>query len=292
MRVTRDVYFGTGRINGSGQGGSARERELLLDAYAPVAVANDRRLPALVLAFGGAFHRGSKEDDSYENDRWQNTSIAEYCYRFASRGYVCFSVGYRLTQERPDPGPVRWLTAPDEISRSRMDHVRELLGLPPATVAELTDGMEAAFQDVAAAFNFVHDNAADYCVDPARITIGGFSAGGTSALYAAFAGGVPAAAGIALSGRMEAPDIARYITAENSIPVLQFVGQNDLEYVRSLTLRMADRFADLGIRHVLQHVPGAGHFYPRTAPVEDCDGGTSTVEDAIASFLTSTMGPP
>lgn len=290
VRVVKNVCFGTGTVSFTNDSGPEHTRELLMDVYEPVELKSATKLPALVLAFGGAFHRGSKDDDTFEDEQARNTPIAEYCRTFASHGYVCFSVGYRLTGEDPDPGPNRWLTAPDEISRSRIDHVRGLLGLPPATNQVLANGMEAAFNDVAAAFTFARENASKYQIDPARMAIGGFSAGGSSALYAAFACGVPAAAVVALSGRMEAADIQHYITGSLPTPILQFVGEHDLEYVRKLSHTLADHCAKVGVRHSLQHVPRVGHFYPKWAKVIGTDGKTSAVDRAILEFLEATLG--
>ncbi|MEO8651326.1 MAG: carboxylesterase family protein [Hyphomicrobiaceae bacterium] len=285
VRLISDVRFGVAGINHDGQQGAPAIRDLLMDVYTPVADNEAARRPALILAFGGAYHRGSKEDDSFEDGR--NTPIAEYCRDLASRGFVCFSLGYRLTSEDPDPGPVRVLSDPEGVSRSRVDYVRNLLGLRPATNRMIADGMEAAAADVATALRFVHDNVARFGVDPDRMTAGGFSAGGTSALYAVLGHGAPANGIIALSGRMEAPDIPRYMRNAGQPPILQFVAENDLEHVSRLTPVMQARSAEIGLRHRVFRVPGAGHFYPRSADVVGPDGRVSTVEDEILSFLDS-----
>ena len=282
VRLTSDVRFGAGGINVGGQHGAPATRDLLMDVYSPADVAGEAR-PAVVLAFGGAYHRGSKEDDSFEDGR--NTPIAEYCRLLASRGFVCFSLDYRLTSEDPDPGPNRVLSDPEGVSRSRVDHVRTLLGLGPATSRMIADGMEAAAADVAAGVRFVRGNADRFGVDPDRITAGGFSAGGTSALYAVLGHGAPANGIIALSGRLEAPDIPRHMRNAGQAPILQFVAESDLEHVSRLTPIMHARSTEIGLRHRVFQVPRAGHFYPRSAEVVGADGLKSTVEAEMLTFL-------
>lgn len=284
VRLTSNVRFGSAGINADAQNGTPASRDLLMDVYMPADGASAPR-PAVVLAFGGAYHRGSKEDDSFEDGGGRNTPIAEYCRELAGRGFVCFALDYRLTSEAPDPGPNPVLSDPDGVSRSRVDHVRKLLGLGPATSRMIADGMEAAAADVATGLKYVHENAARFGVDRDRVTAGGFSAGGTSALYAVFAHGAPANGVIVLSGRMEAPDIPRYMRDADQRPVLQFVAENDLEHVRTLTAAMRARSNEVGLCHDVFNVPRAGHFYPRSAEAIAEDGRVSTVDAEILSFL-------
>jgi carboxylesterase type B len=283
VSLSSNVHFGSAGIHVSGRDAAPAVRDLLMDVYTPVDGGECARRPAVVLAFGGAYHRGSKEDDSFEDGR--NTPIAEYSRRLAARGFMCFSLDYRLTSEDPDPGADRVLIDPEGVSRSRVDHVRKLLGLGPATSRMIADGMEAAAADVATGVRYVHDNAARFGVDRDRIVAGGFSAGGTSALYAVLGHRAPAKGIIALSGRLEEPDIPRHIRNAGQPPILQFVADDDLEHVSRLTPLMLARSTEVGLRHRVFRVPRAGHFYPRSAEVIGDDGRVTTVEAEMLSFL-------
>src|SRR2546422_9479681 len=174
VRVKRAARYATARVNVSTK---PAERELLLDVYQPEALAAGARSPALVLAFGGASPRGSRERDRVDGEGQKNTTIAEYCRLFAERGYSSFSIDYRLVQEDPDPGSTPVITSEASIPRSRVDVVRAKLGLPPATFTMLKAGIEAAADDMATAVTFLRANAVRFCVHPHRIALGGFSAG-------------------------------------------------------------------------------------------------------------------
>jgi acetyl esterase/lipase len=112
--VRRDVRYGT-----------ANGKPLLLDAYVPAG--GPERRPAVVMIHGGGWRTGDK------------ASWAGEANRLAERGWVAFSVNYRLDE-------------------------------PSAFPAEV--------EDVQAAVRWVRSNAAEYRVDPRRIGALGESAGG------------------------------------------------------------------------------------------------------------------
>lgn len=297
VRVERDVRYGEGAI---GHGTAAPgTRALRLDAYLPEGDAPPGGRPALVLAHGGAFHRGAKDRDEFEQEGSRNTPVHEYCEHFAARGYACFSVGYRLTQERPAPQPLPIKRNRGALERDRIDFVRGLLGLPPATNDELLLGAEAAYADVTCSFAFIRNHAARWGVDPERMAVGGFSAGGFAAAYAVFAMGQPAAAVIGLSAGMDVDDAAYYVHGGRGLPpVLLFEGEHDLPSIppRVDALARAAARAGLGVRHYV--VPGKPHFYdrgsavvpkfPATTGAEAC----ATVEAAMERFLAEALVPP
>lgn len=287
VRITRDVQYATGRIH---LRSAPVERALCLDVYEPdgpgaAPAAADAR-PALIMAFGGAFHRGSKEADEFDNDGHRNTPVSAYCHAFARRGYVAFSIDYRLVQEDPDPGTTPVIGDKHDIPRSRVDHVRKLLGLGPATAEMLWAGIEAACDDMVNAFTFVRANAARYAIDPARIAIGGFSAGARTALGAAYGAKLSAAAVVSISGYMSEADMRRLVTgAAGEPPALLVTGEQDLEYVARQAAVMDRHFTAVGLDHETWQVPGATHFYSASSAMVRSDGARGRLEDAMAAFL-------
>jgi dienelactone hydrolase len=294
VTVTRDVEYARGGIGYSSP--DPRSRALRLDIYHPPAEFREAGpCPALVLAFGGAFHRGSKEDDTVAEAGPKNTSVAEYCRRFAARGYVGVSIDYRLIPEDPDPGTTPVLVYPDRVPRSRMDVVRRLMNLPPATSEMVANGIEAAAVDFTAAIGWLRANATRYGVDAGRIAVGGFSAGGRSAMHAVFARQAEVAAVVGISGCLGVDELHRHVTsASPKPPVLALWGENDLDYVLEQVPALIAHAPGVGLPVTAYRVPGVGHFYPASAPLQPAAGGDGTpgtVEEAIEQFLALHLAP-
>jgi predicted esterase len=212
--------------------------------------------------------------------------MADYCREFARRGYVCFSIDYRLMQEAPDPGVTRFLLAGQPQNTDRIDFVRNILGLPPCTPQMMADTLEAATDDMTKAINFVRNRSHAYGVDVTRIACGGFSAGAAIALNSAFAERAPVAAVVALSGRIAGPTMDTYLADGAIAPAaLLFHGERDLPVILGGIAEMRDHFNRVGIANRFVQVAGADHFYQRTAKVARVDGRSCDVETTMAEFL-------
>jgi acetyl esterase/lipase len=284
-----DVKYGVGGVGYRAGVGPARYRDLTLDIYRPRAAMGLPR-PALIMAFGGAFHRGSKGAEVFEGEN-PATAVAEYCREFARRGYVCFSIDYRLMQEAPDPGVTPFLLPGQPQSRDRIDFVRNLLGLPPSTPQMMADTLEAATDDMSNAVSFVRSRSQALGVDPTRLVIGGFSAGAAIALNSAYAERAPVAAVIALSGRIAAATMRAYLKPSSTAPAaLLYFGEHDLPVMLDGVAEMLEHLTRVGIANQFVTIPGADHFYLRTAEVARADGTITDVETLTAEFLYEKLG--
>ena len=284
MRVIRDIPYAEAGI---GHHGTPRRTTLRMDAYLPEDSAGP--VPAVVLAFGGAFHRGTKEDDSFPTaGRYgANTAMAEYCRRFAEEGLACFSIAYRLAGDDPDPGTTPVLTRPDAVPISRVAEVREIMGLPPTTPRAMAGVIEAVIDDMAAAARAVASRAAEFGIDPARMVLGGWSAGGRAAVYAAYAEGVPCAGVLSLSGIMAAEDVAAHMAPGGAHPpLLAIVAGEDIGYLRDGVPPMVAAMRDRGCDARLVRIPGRDHWYAAEAMT---DAGV-TVQQAMRGALRDWTG--
>ncbi len=286
VRIERDIVFGEGRIGFHDAGGAPKTMPLRLDAYLPEPRAAEP-VPALVMAFGGAFHRGSKENDAFSDGVGTSTAVADYCQHFASLGMAAFSVQYRLAQVDPEPG-TPLLTEPDKVPMSRINPVRLEMGLPPAEPRTMAEIMEAAFDDVAAAVAFIKDRAGAFGVDPARVVLGGFSAGGRCAMYVAYGKQVGVAGVVSLSGPLVPVDAAAFLAdGRPKPPLLLISGERDLDYVVSFVPALERQFQAAGVE-VRSHVlPGATHFYAAETATRE----GPTVRDAITEAVERWVGP-
>lgn len=297
VSVARDLVYGRGLVDVSRDGG--RMRDLHMDVYRPVEAGKplmDR--PAIVMVFGGAFLRGSKGYQHFEEDGASDSSMADYCSLFARAGYVCAAIEYRLAPEdpgvrEPDPAgmlPQGLLTGP--AATARMEVVRQRMGLPPlddAGRAQLWRSYLAASEDLAAAVLHIRDHAASLGAAGDRIAIGGFSAGAITVVNGAYGMGLPVKAAVVLSGGMGAYDI-RKSARRGMPPALFFLAQNDLPGVQIGTRAALAALDEAGVTAERAWVPGFGHFYPMGAVSLGSDMSRQPVEERILDFLGRTIG--
>jgi len=287
IRVRRDIPYTEAAIGFAGGAGPMRTVMLTFDAYLPDA-GEHASVPALVLAFGGAFHRGSKEDDTFPNAGayGPNTAIAEYCRRFAAEGIACFSVQYRLAPDDPDPGTTPLLTHPEGVPMGRIDQVRQIMGLPSITPVEMAGAMEAAMDDMAAAARAIRARAGEFGIDPERLALGGWSAGARCALYAAYAERVPCAGVIALSGVMQPEDVRAYLTADrHHPPLLLIAAENDLGYVVTGVEQTAQGMRAAGGDVRVVRVPVRDHWYAADAPTDTGETVYASIRSALSRWV-------
>ena len=300
VTVTPDVVYGKGMIGATSA--SPHLRDLKLDVYRPTA--NGKPLvarPAVVLAFGGAFLRGSKGTMRFEEDGASDSSMGDWCQTLAAAGYVCLSIEYRLMPEDPalpaglDPAilmPKAMLK--DPVATARVDVIRGRMGLPlldDASREQLWNTVFAAAQDLGAAVGYARSHAAELGVDPDRIAIGGFSAGGASAVNAAYGYGLPVQAVVSFSGGMGGFNLAKSAKA-GMPPALLITGQNDLEGIQLGNRGVQTILGGAGIKTETAWMPGFGHFYPMGAPSLGSDMTKLTLKARVLRFLERTLAKP
>ena len=290
--IRYNVEFGQGTIAASKP--VPIRRPLLMDVYSPANAKKGDARPAIILAFGGSFHRGTRGDTHFTEGGARDSSMAEYCRFFALNGYVCFAIDYRLTPE--DPAPDHIVDASIMTDRSvilsaaataRIDVARTQMGLPPLdeiSRQQYWRSMVSATQDMQTAFEYVSAHEALYAIDKKHIAIGGFSAGAITAINAAYGLKVPAKAVISISGAYGVYDIAK--TAKHGDPpLLSFTGQFDLPGIILGTQAVASVLETQKISHKNAEAHGFAHFYPMGVPTSVENSAPMTLEDRMLEFL-------
>lgn len=296
ITVTRDVTYGEGIIE---QTSGGKLRKLLMDVYTPTSQpVNTAGHPAVLFAFGGSFHRGTKGESHFQEDGAQDSSMADYCRTFASKGYVCFSIEYRLTQEDPtlntpiNPAslmPEKFAITP--ATTQRVDFARNQMGLPALDAAgrnQFWRAILSASEDMGSAIDHVQEHASAYKIDPDKLAIGGFSAGAITAINTAYGASAPVKAVISLSGTSWGYNLGVTANADQP-PLLMLVGQNDLPAIQNGSAHIASLFSRKGITYETGWVAGFGHFYPMGAVTLSPNLSKSPVSERVLDFLDSTL---
>lgn len=155
VSVTTDIVYGQALSHQSWGSGDAAIIDLLVDVYEPVR-SDQAVMPAVVMIHGGGFVSGSKE----------HGPLSEMAVWFAERGYVAYSINYRLAD---DVG-----TLPDGYPE------------PPVAVTDKQSqqwrALYPACRDAKAAIRWVRATADDYSIDPDHIAVVGGSAGSNLAI--------------------------------------------------------------------------------------------------------------
>ena len=227
----RDQVFSKVTVTSNLQYGSAPNAQgtpvpLMLDMYRPTGDTQTSR-PALVWVHGGSFSAGDKT----------NIVPVDVANTFAKLGYVVVAINYRLLGSGCVANPSGCTAAAIEAKR-----------------------------DAQAAVRWLRANAAPYGVDPARIGIGGESAGAIAAtlvgLFSEDVGssgnpGWPSTVGgfVSVSGGLPSGGLA----SAGDAPGLFFHGSADNTVPASWSVNTAIEMLNAGVPAWLQIQDGAGH---------------------------------
>jgi acetyl esterase/lipase len=154
VNITQNITYANGLSHDDLNSANASVMPLLLDAYVPDNELENR--PVLMLVHGGGFTGGSKEQEALVN-------LAKY---FSERGFVVFSIDYRLLSNRGTI-PQEWIANASNI--------------PPDVLLKFY-ALYPAHRDAKAALRWIVANANSYNINTDYITIGGGSAGATTAI--------------------------------------------------------------------------------------------------------------
>jgi para-nitrobenzyl esterase len=234
--------------------------DLKLDIYTPDNDASKR--PAIILIHGGGFNGGSRTDPNIVN-------LARY---FSERGWVAFSISYRLND---DDG-----TVPDEWVAYAQSK------LQPSEYQDLFKAYPA-IRDAKAAIRWILANADLYKIDKNYITVGGGSAGAVSSVTIGitepedYTNEIPLSSDPTLStiykeqpykihtildfwGSGAAIDVLKEIYGmdrygSNDVPMFIAHGTNDATVPFSLGEALRDKYIQNGVDYVFYRLEGRGH---------------------------------
>lgn len=154
VNITEDITYAEGLSHDSWNSANTSVVPLFMDSYVPDNNLQNR--PLLMLIHGGGFSGGSKQ---------QEALVATAIY-YASRGFVVFSIDYRL---RGDKGtiPQEWIDATTNVDPAELDQLY---------------AMYPAHRDAKAALRWIIANADNYHINTDYITVGGGSAGAITSI--------------------------------------------------------------------------------------------------------------
>ena len=154
VNITEDITYAEGFSHDSWNSATTSIVPLFMDSYVPDNNLQNR--PLLMLIHGGGFSGGSKQQEAL-------VAMANY---YASRGFVVFSIDYRL---RGDKGtiPQEWIDATTNVDPAEID---QLYAIYPA------------HRDAKAALRWIIANADNYHINTDYITVGGGSAGAITSI--------------------------------------------------------------------------------------------------------------
>ncbi len=236
---------------------AAGQAELLLDLYEPVGSGVPTPRPVYVTIHGGGFIAQSRLDRPH----------VDMAMALAARGYTAVSMDYRLNGQWPVVAPAY-----------------QPVGIPAAAVEDLVtlQGWLAA-------------NADALGIDVTRLAMGGSSAGGITALHAAYQlddVGLPRFPGVRavvdLWGAMLGP---LGVLEAGEAPVMVVHGTGDATVPFSFSEAVVAAAQAAGVSVDFTPVPGANHgFGPIGIPLATVFPGGETLLEHLIAFLHANNG--
>lgn len=262
FQVTSGVVYASKPV-----GDPPQSMDLRLELYEPAGADLPPARPALVAIHGGSFTGGS---------RFSSFMLA-ICEAMARRGWTCVSIDYRLAGDDPVVG-------------SEYGTLESVIALiDPGLAAPIA----AATEDSVAAIGWLEANAAALGIDPQRIGLAGYSAGGVLSEMTAY---LAVDTGVVLPAPVRAIyDISGAFDPSGAVqagepPVILSHGDQDTVVPVAGAFALRDAALAAGVPHELIVLAGKGHtdfdiFQDEVA------GGETVFERFVSFFHVHVVGP-